>query len=290
MQAENSAPGLEGIEAVASKVSSDYIRTKLPDGSFKPECYSFGKGGNWGGEFKDETIDKLDFMDVARVIAPALESQKYIPARDPSATKLVVMVYWGTTAVPPPYEDDTLYHNYNQSVGQYNALLAAARDLPPGQKGLIIDEANDVLSAGLHQLDIENHIRDRLDFKNAGMLGYDASGLLGTDRSKYLSHTALRTEGNDELTEIEENRYFVVLMAYDFQLLWREKKHKLLWEARFSINQRHNQFDKALPAMAQYAAKYFGQPTNGLVRKRLLNADVEIGEPTLIQYLGDQRK
>ncbi|HEY5227572.1 MAG TPA: hypothetical protein VIJ19_03470, partial [Opitutaceae bacterium] len=103
MQAENSAPGLEGIEAVASKVSSDYIRTKLPDGSFKPECYSFGKGGNWGGEFKDETIDKLDFMDVARVIAPALESQKYIPARDPSATKLVVMVYWGTTAVPPPY-------------------------------------------------------------------------------------------------------------------------------------------------------------------------------------------
>jgi hypothetical protein len=289
-QAENSAPGLEGIEAVASKVSADYVRIKLPDGSFKPEYYSFGKGGNWGGEISDISIDRLDFMDVARVMAPALESQKYVPARDPATTKLVIMVYWGTTAVPPPYEQDTLYHNYNQAVEEYNSLLATANPLPPGPKSLIIDEANDVLSSGLHQLDIENGIRDRLDFKNANMLGYDASGLLGTARGKYLSHTALRTEGNDELTEIEENRYFVVLMAYDFQLMWKEKKHKLLWEARFSINQRHNQFDKALPAMAQYAAKYFGQPTNGLVRKRLLNADVEIGEPTLIQFLGDQKK
>jgi hypothetical protein len=288
--AENSAAGLEGIEAVASKVSADYIRPKLPDGSFKPEFYSFGKGGNWGGEISDHSIDKLDFLDVARVMAPALESQKYLPARDPAATKLVIMLYWGTTAVPPPYQDDTLYHNYNQAVEEYNSLLATAKDLPAAAKGTVIDEANDVLSAGLHQLDIENRIRDRLDFKNANMLGYDESGLVGTDRANYLSHTALRTEGNDELTEIEENRYFVVLMAYDFQLMWKEKKHKLLWEARFSINERHNQFDKALPSMAQYAAKYFGQPTNGLVRKRLLNADVEIGEPTLIQYLGDQKK
>jgi hypothetical protein len=290
LRAEDSAPGLQGIEAVASKVSSDYIRTKLPDGSFKPEFYSFGKGGNWGGEISDISIDRLDFMDVARVMAPALESQKYLPARDPAATKLVIMVYWGTTAVPPPYESDTLYHNYAQAVEEYNSLLATAKDLPPGPRGTVIDEANDVLSAGLHQLDMENHVRDRLDFKNASMLGYDESALVGTDRGKYLSHTALRTEGNDEVAEIEENRYFVVLMAYDFQLMWKEKKHKLLWEARFSINQRHNRFDEALPAMAQYAAKYFGQPTNGLVRKKLLNADVEIGEPTLIQYLGDQKK
>jgi len=38
----------------------------------------------------------------------------------------------------------------------------------------------------------------------------------------------------------------VVLMAYDFQLLWKEKKHKLLWETRFSIRQRHNDFDRQL--------------------------------------------
>jgi hypothetical protein len=280
--AEDSAPGLTGIEAVASKVSPDYIRTKLPDGAFKPEFYSFGNGGNWGGEIKDETIDKMTFIDVAKVIAPALASQKYIPAQDPKTTRLLVMLYWGTTAVPPPYENDTLYQNYNQALEEYRLLLSVR---PPQ-----VDEANDVLSSGLHQLEMENHIRDRLDFKNAAMLGYDMSGLIGTERGNYLAHTALRNERDDEVQEIEDNRYFIVLMAYDFQLMWKQKKHKLLWEARFSINEKHNRFDKALPAMAQYAARYFGQPSNGLVRQRLLNENVEIGEPTLIQFLTEPTK
>jgi len=278
--AENNAPGIEGVEAVSSKVATDYVRAKLADGTYKPEYYSFGKGGNWGGEIKDDTIDKLGFMDIARAIAPSLESQKYLPARDPSTTMLVIMVYWGATTVPPPYKEDTLYLNYYYALDEYRLLLAQ------GQAA----EADAVLSSGLHQLDMENHIRDVQDYKNAAMIGYSASDLIGTDRGKYLSHTALRQEGDDERDEIERNRYFVVLMAYDFQLLWKQKKHKLLWEARFSVDQRNNQFDKALAAMTQYAARYFGQPTNGLVRERLLNDHVEIGDPTMIEFLGEKKK
>jgi hypothetical protein len=282
------ADPVTGVEAVASKVASDYIRAKLPDKSFVPETYSFGDGGNWGGEIKDLTIDKLTFLDVAHVIAPALAAQKYVPGTDPAKVRLLIMLYWGTTAVPPPYESDTLYRNYNQSVTEYRILLQEAKNSPFAFA--IIDEANDVLSSGLHQLDIENRIRDRLDFKNSAMLGYDASGLVGTDYGKYISHTALRQEGDDERAEIEDNRYFVVLMAYDFQILWKQKKHKLLWETRFSINQKHNEFDKTLPAMTQYAARYFGQPSNGLVREKLLNAEVEIGAPTTIQFIEETKK
>jgi len=279
--AEDNALGITGVEAVSSKVAPDYIRARAADGSYVPEYYSFGKGGNWGGEFKDDTIDKLGFMDIARGIAPSLESQKYLPATDPKAAKLLIMVYWGTTAVPAPYDEDPLYQAYYAAVEESHILLSG---VPPQ-----VEESDDVLSAGLHQLDIENGIRDRLDFKNASMLGYDASGMVGTDRGKYLSHTALRTEGNDEREEIEQNRYFIVLMAYDFQLMWKTKKHKLLWEARFSISQKHNEFNKALPSMTQYASKYFGQPSNGLVRQRLLDAHVEIGDPTLIQFLGEEK-
>jgi hypothetical protein len=293
-RAENNATGVEGIEAVASKVAKDYVRSKLPDGSFRPELYAFGDGGNWGGEIKDLTIDKLTFLDVAHVVAEPLATQKYLPGMDPAKTRLLVMLYWGTTAVPIPYEQDPLYHNYSVALEEYRRIIEQSggrlfNDKAVGPGGMI-DEANDVLSAGLHQLDIENHIRDRIDFKNANMLGYDASGLVGTDYGKYISHTALREEGDDERAEIEENRYFVVLMAYDFQLLWKQKKHKLLWETRFSINQRHNEFDKTLPAMVQYEARYFGQPSNGLVRQRLLNDHVEIGEPTMVQFLSGTKK
>ncbi len=37
------AEDLEGVTAVASKVSPDYIRARLPDGSFQFEYYSFGE-------------------------------------------------------------------------------------------------------------------------------------------------------------------------------------------------------------------------------------------------------
>ena len=268
------ADGIVGVTAVASKVSRDYVRTKLPDGTFQPEYYSFGKGGNWGGEISDATIDKLHFLDVAHVIAYPLASQNYLPATDPIKTKLVIMVYWGTTAVPFPFDEDPLAQNYQQSISEYNLLLAQGN----------VDEADAVLTSGLHQLAMANRQRDIINFRNANMIGYDADGLIGTDYGENIRHRVLGWKQRDEVAEIEEPRYFVVLMAYDFQLVWKEKKHKLLWETRFSINERHNQFDKALPVMAQSASQYFGQPSNGLLRTRVPEGRVNVGE---VKSLGE---
>ncbi len=133
-------------------------------------------------------------------------------------------------------------------------------------------------------LNMENHQHDATDFKNAAMLGYDAAGVIGTDYGLELRRTPQRVRRDELISEIEENRYFVVLMAYDFQLMWKHKKHKLLWETRFSISERRNQFDKALPVMAQYASRYFGQDSRGLMRTRVPEGRVEIGE---VRSLGD---
>ena len=35
------------IVAVASKASPEYVRNKLPDGTFQAENYTFGEGGRW---------------------------------------------------------------------------------------------------------------------------------------------------------------------------------------------------------------------------------------------------
>jgi hypothetical protein len=109
------ADEVNGITAVASSVSKDYVRSKLPDGTFQPEFYAFGEGGNWGGQIKDPTIDKLHFLDVAHVIATPLASQKYIPATDPTKTGLLIMVYWGTTAVPGPSSASIAYAQLNDA-------------------------------------------------------------------------------------------------------------------------------------------------------------------------------
>jgi hypothetical protein len=276
------ADDANGVTAVSSRVSRDYARARQADGSFQPEYFAFGEGGNWGGDIKDATIDKFRFMDVARVIAPLLASQGYRPAREPARTGLLIMLYWGTTAVPPPCEADPMYQNFHQDVEEYRLLLAEGQ----------YDEAQAVYSAGLAQLALSNAMRDRIDFKNAGMLGYntDSGALIGTDYGVNIGRTALGTDQRDQLAEIEENRYFVVLMAYDFQLLWRQKKHKLLWETRFSIGERRNQFDRALPVMARFASQYFGQPSNGIQRTRVPEGNVEVREPTLIEFLTEPKK
>jgi len=299
-----SAAALEGVTAVTSKASEDYIRAKLPDGSEKPETYAFGEGGKWQGEISDLSIDKLHFIDVAKMIAPPLAFRKYLPASNPADTKLLIMVYWGTTAVPPPTSSSIAYSNLSdiqnriaqsQGLARANASVANAA---AGERGYHPADGNagasdaqlDELSAAMTMLNIENRQRDRTDFNNALMLGYDSPGLIGTERGAYVRGTALSVDRDDLYAEIEENRYFVVLMAYDFQLLWKEKKHKLLWETRFSISERRNQFDKALPLMARYASQYFGHASNGLVRTRVPEGNVEVEDPTLIELISDPKK
>jgi len=275
------ADGVEGITAVSSKVSDDYIRVRLPDGSFQPENYAFGEGGRWAGEISDKTIDTLHFIDVARVIAPALTGQKYLSARDPAKTRLLIMVYWGTTAVPGPTSDSTAVEQFRVAQG---GLTNATRVNNRAVASTGSDAQLSAMSAATVMLNMENRINDKIDFSNAQMLGYDSPGLIGTEKGNYVRGTAFGVDRSDLYEEIEENRYFVVLMAYDFQLLWKEKKHKLLWETRFSISERRNAFDKALPVMAQYASRYFGQASNGLLRSRVPEGRVDVGE---VKSLGE---
>jgi hypothetical protein len=268
------ADGSDGITAVASKTSADYVRVRLPDGSIQPEFYSFGKGGNWGGEIEDATIDNLKFIDVARVIASPLAGQKYIPAKDPRTTKLLIMVYWGTTAVPQSADNSIAYANYGNAEAVLKVDMNSHNPEPIAAQNAAISQ----WSASMTIVNIENQQRTTADWRNAAMLGYDSPGLIGTEYGNHVRGSALGGYRSDLVAEIEENRYFVVLMAYDFQLLWKQKKHKLLWETRFSIRERNHQFDRDLPSMAQYASQYFGQDSHGLVRKEVPLGHVDIGE------------
>jgi hypothetical protein len=267
----------EEFEAVSGRVSSDYIRTKLPDGRFKPETYAFGKGGYWSGPLRDKTIDRMEFMDVAKVIAPPLADQSYVPSRDPKATKLLIMVYWGTTFAPEHASESGVY----QHLVDANAMLerdvgnSALTDKYGRARNLEGNYAFDAVTAAIAAVQAENRMRDNMDRRNAMMLGYDSWWLQTFDAP---NGTPLEREKRDMLAELEEYRYFVVLMAYDFQLMWKDRKHKLLWETRFSIREHVNAFDKQLPAMALGASKYFGKDSNGLNHDALPEGLVELGD------------
>jgi hypothetical protein len=293
-------------ESISSKVSSDYVRTVLPDGSFKPETYTFGKGGYWSSPLNDTSIDKMDFMDVLRAIAYPLAKRNYVPSKDPKQIKLLIMVYWGTTHAIEKASDSMAYQDASRTNQEFN--MAQSRDkwaAEERQHASNSGGANAAITNGIVNADeeitnlleselivnlatikTENDKRLLEDKRIAMLLGYESwwnSTMSAPDAS------VLGKRRTDMLDELEHYRYFVVLMAYDYQLMAKEKKHKLLWEARFSIQQLKNQFNRQLPSMVLVASQYFGRDSKGLARQPLPTGRVEVKPPTLIELMGDKQ-
>jgi hypothetical protein len=273
--------GANDITAVSGRTSKDYVRLRLSNGSFAPESYVFGNGGVWSGAMPDMSMDRMTFLDVAHMIAYPLAEQNYLPARAPKANKLLIMVYWGTTHAPVQAKDSPLYLNLQNATDE---LKVDAMERYADEKGNIKREVllHDIMLTALVSAGIENDQRMKEDGLNAQMLGYDS----WWESTQYSAARGfgLDFRRKDMIDELEQNRYFVVLMAYDFQLLLKEKKHKLLWETRFSIRQRHHNFDTDLPTMVKFASQYFGQDTKGLVHKAVPFGHVDIGE---VKSLGE---
>jgi hypothetical protein len=278
---------IDGITAVASKVSADYIRTKSADGSFESETYAFGEGGHFGGPMHDNSIDNLKFIDVARALSTSLAEQHYVPNGDPRKTKLLIMVYWGLTNAELNTGSSIGYQSLQIANAAYreaapNGSWGEGKDPPAG----VTEQLNEALEI----VALVNRQKEETDRRNAQMLGYEFGEPDGPQFQPGLNGIAQRLLKEDLVLEVEENRYFVVLMAYDFELLWKQKKHKELWETRFSIRQRRNDFEKDLPVMARYASQYFGRDSKGLVRTRVPEGNVEVHEPSLIEFVNEPKK
>jgi hypothetical protein len=206
------------------------------------------------------------------------------------------MFYWDTTQTKHANEPDGMYllqlaqddviRNSIISVGAKGGTeagwspISTARAPAPGVQAAY-DEAMDELASAASLLGAENPRREKNDMINIRMLGCDS--WLEKTRGD-MRGTAFEQNRTDLYDEIEDNRYFVVLMADDFQLLSKQKKNKLLWDTRFSIRQRHHLFDEELPSLALYASRHFGQDSGGLVHNRIPQGDVEVGE---VKNLGE---
>jgi hypothetical protein len=239
------------------------------------------------------------FTDVAKIIAEPLSSQHYVSGRDPRQTKLLVMVYWGATQAPEHATNSMA----SQNLAFYNAAALAANHAQevhfnpndscapftmaqssPTSYAIRSPEQIDLdnaMTGAMAMVAAEDRSRDNLDARNAAMLGYDGAW----DEAAAYKSTPLEFRRDQLVTEIEEGRYFVVLMAYDFQMMWKQHKTKLLWETRYSIRQRGNDFGKQLYEMSRQASAYFGRPSGGIVREKMPEGRVEIG-PEKVLALG----
>jgi hypothetical protein len=229
----------------------------------------------------------LSFTDVARTIAVPLAAQSFLPTKDPKQTKLLIMVYWGTTsgvggassAIPGQDLNVSGRQLSSRAATTTTAVRAPNPRLVTGActpKRVHVDSdqaatmatgqaAESEFASALATMAVGNRERAKDDWQRAQLLGYDftLAAAAGTES------TALRNRQQDLIDEIEDDRYFVVLMAYDFQSLWKENKQKLLWETRISVRQGQSDFAKQFAAMTEKASRYFGQDSHGLIRTAL---------------------
>ncbi len=239
----------EDVVAVASKVSNGYVRTKLPDGSFVPETYTLKDGGYLSGRMADDSVDKMTFESVARVIVGPLATRGYVFSASPQAAQLLIVVFWGTTRAPAETSDATTI------VQALDDLLARGNSLAPRLPPDHVAALNNI-TALQQEVKTQKHGERMTNEEDAMMLGYPSA--MDPDLKTY--------------------RYFVVLLAYDLPALLVEKKERLLWQTRFSIDEHRNRFDAQLKNMALSASAYFGQDSMGLRREAVPEGQVEIGE------------
>lgn len=278
------------LVSVNAYVTKGYKRVKQEDGRFKPETYAFGEGGRTAGAVKDDSIDALTFNQIARIIAEPLADQNYIPAKSPEDTKLLIMVYWGTTAAWGTGTNVVNSQNWaagQSSVQQVKQQVARQRmtareqqSAGPPMDPVTQAHAMGEVESGLIMIEMDNKLRDRQNDRTARIIGYQED-LASTDGLKAVA--GLGPYRNELLSDIEDDRYFVILVACDFQTAMKEKKIKPLWWTRYNLRVRGNRFDEALGQMTRFASRYFGQNSKGLIRNRVPVGKVEIGSPTAVE-------
>ena len=232
--------------AVSATAAPDYRREGAAP---EPQSYVFTPGRFFGGGTRDGKLETTTFDDLARTLAPDLARQKYFPARDADSADLVIVVSWGKTLV---YEDPlggTNPGSLSTAVGDYRAAIQAGGHADTG-----------ALNAALANQDMAADGQAAAINRNAELLGYKRT--LEKERRKSAFGTAEEQTMSEELNE---ERYFVVLMAYDCQCLRKEHRSRLRWVTRLSIRSPGNNFTEALPILAQAGSGVFGRELDDLV-------------------------
>lgn len=130
-------------------------------------------------------------------------------------------------------------------------------------------------------------IDDVGDFDNPQKVFYNQKDMVALLGGQTLGNLDLDFEREAVMQGAEDNRYFVLVSAYDFAAA-RQHKKVLLWQARMSTPSGGVTLDAAIPALVAAGEPLFGHET---MRPKWVTlpagrqANVEVGEPEFKNYV-----
>ena len=258
---------LEAANRVALKTqaSEEFIKGKAEDPTKKIQTYQFMKGNFHMGFTRDPSMKEVTFEGILYDLAMNLRKQGFYMHRDRSEGDLLIVVHSGVTDVEISYEEFMGYTS-EEDMGLTDEILNA------GAGGEAIDFAT---IDAMNQLNFNLSSSGTTGSANRQSQAYKAQ-LLGLERA--YSDKISNQEAYDLRSMLDEERYFIVLMAYDYPA-FKKGKAKLMWSTRYSIRTLGQTFAEAIKDMNVVASDYFGKNLAGITQKRATDdSRVEIGE------------
>ena len=249
------------VDSVASPAYEVLQAARGPDDI---ETYQLMKGQYFGGQIKDKSLERVGFQEVVDTLAKNLAKQNYFPHKDPKKGDLLLIVHYGVTSVDEDWED--LMGITSQE--EQDAVYGNATSSENSETG-----ATDLGYQPYYgSMPSSNYGRE----SNAKLLGFDRQL-----RKNNITH-------HDELdlrTALEEERYFIIVMAYDYQTMLQTGKFHLQWSTRFSVRSPGTNFEEAHFALSRAAAPYFGTNQENLttVHTPWRETRIDIGEAEVVE-------
>lgn len=254
--AATATPGFgERLVTVRATADTIYSQRRSASSPPKPETYVFAKGEYFPGVTYDATLNKMPFEKIAQILAFDLQRQNYLPTKSLEAADLLIVVHWGVTmgndrgAALAALDLDSLRQ---AGEGVDLARQALAGDTSGELTSLgIVEAAEAALRSTVQSTDMMHQGDDLRAESNAELLGFKSA--LNAE-----SNSLFETEqGRTLRAMIDEERYFMIMIAYDAPK-FREGKKRKLWISRMSIRSAGVNFKIAMDRMSNAGGKYFG--------------------------------
>ena len=245
---------------ISAEASMDYEQNKNSKNKDEVTRYHFVEGKFFRGHANDNSLTDISFFEIAENLAGHLANQNYVPSGNVKENEVMLLVNWGVTAVEESLED-LLGITSNEEFDQMFGSPVTSED----SSGDTVTTYEPVQTTNWSALGKRG---------NAKMLGFWNTMHDGS---------LMPSEHHEFQTLLNEERYFIVVIAFDNQKFVQNKEKDILWVTRFSMRAKGTSFGRAFPELTATAADYFGQNLKGLTRKRTDdNSQVLVGEIEVI--------
>ncbi len=277
---------------VVALAEQDYTRAKFDDGKSKAESYVVMPGNFFGGSTVDRTLERMPFRKIAGLLAYELAKREYWPAQDPNQADLLMVIHWGVTSPRATTHEMTgrtsLSTDVSTSHESLNASLMAVEEEQSNAAAVQWDVGE---RSSINTLYAEDVLRQQGDQAAAEADQQDSARLLGLVKSLRRAQQAFVPTVNDIAVQhsLKEERYFIIVQAYDLRRWEKGKVNQSVWTIRLNIGSPGKNFEEALVRMSRAGVNWFGRTTDDLVMVRTKEFKGEVEMPPIV-ILGEEKK